>query len=140
MAKKKILTLDDDFDFLLAGISSPLKDYRLCWAVNRELNLTLERTEDLEIFPSARSEGNSFSFYTFDDPEDHVTYHIVCNRNAKGMLVPEAKQADYFLMVKGHMPEKRFREIIGKLKQIANVQMAFQLDPNELKSAQNLLI
>ncbi|MCB0395532.1 MAG: IPExxxVDY family protein [Flavobacteriales bacterium] len=140
MAKKKILTLDTGFDFILIGISSPLKDYRLCWAINKQCDLKLEREDDLEIWPSGQVASISFSFYTFEDLEDHATFHVIANKSREGWLVAEAREADYFLMIKGHMPRKSLTALISNLKAIPNVLTAYEIDPNKLKSAHNLLI
>ena len=36
-----------EYDFDLYGISSHEKDYRICWAINNSLGLSLERTGDV---------------------------------------------------------------------------------------------
>ena len=39
-----------EYDFELFGISTHEKDYRLCWAINNSLKISLERTsEDVEL-------------------------------------------------------------------------------------------
>ena len=44
---KQILSVEYEFDFILIGISSASKDYRLGWELNRSLKLKLSRTDDL---------------------------------------------------------------------------------------------
>ena len=47
--KKHLLEIEYDYDFVLIGISSHEKDYRVCWALNNKLGLELVKTEPFEI-------------------------------------------------------------------------------------------
>jgi len=46
---KHTLKIEYDFDFVLIGISSHEKDYRICWALNNVLGLDLTKKNSLEI-------------------------------------------------------------------------------------------
>ncbi|MCB0381697.1 MAG: IPExxxVDY family protein, partial [Flavobacteriales bacterium] len=59
---KIILSLEEDYDFALLGISCHTKDYRLCWELNKVLNFDLVRSTDLEI---NKTTINKSSFYEF---------------------------------------------------------------------------
>ena len=134
--KKLVLEIEDDFDFCLIAISCHAKDYKLCWAINREFKFVLKREED--IFLKDRNEDISYSLYIYDDELKHCTFHVIENRSGLGYLIPEQKQADYFLMVKGIFDEEE--EMIQRLKKIDMVLTAYAVDPNSLKSKNNLLI
>ena len=53
-----------EYDFELFGISTHEKDYRLCWAINNSLNISLERSsEDVElIFPHQEKKMEDFLY------------------------------------------------------------------------------
>jgi hypothetical protein len=55
------------------------------------------------------------------------------------MLIPEQKQADHFLMIKGIIHNDRKIGLLKLIKATTNVLTAFELDPNKLKSKDNLL-
>lgn len=134
------LVLDDfyDFDFILIGISCHAKDYKLAWAINKELGWDFERIEDLEL--QNKNEEAYFSFYAFEQEEDFRSYYLISNRSNKGFLVPERKEIDYFLELKGEFEEERIDRIKNRIKEINVVLMSFEIDPQELKSRNNLLI
>ena len=131
------LDFDYDYDFLLFGIRSHMKDYRLCWSLNRQLEIDLAREEDIQL--DDKSEPRLFSFYTFDNEEQRLRYILVANRGEVGYLVNEQKQADYFLVIEGFYDQLNRPEVLDKVRKSPFVLTAFELDPNELKSRQNLL-
>tara|TARA_B100000809_G_C15138934_1_gene532012 strand:+ start:3930 stop:4343 length:414 start_codon:yes stop_codon:yes gene_type:complete len=134
---KMVLTIEEDYDFSLIGISCHAKDYRLCWELNKVLNIDLIRTTDFEI--SKKSEAISFSFYEFIDETNYLEYFLISNRAKNGFLIPEQKKVDFFLMVRGNILESLTKEIIGKINSLSLVLTSFNIDPNQLKSKQNLL-
>ncbi|NQY11775.1 MAG: IPExxxVDY family protein [Flavobacteriales bacterium] len=134
--KKLVLETEDDFDFELIAISCHAKDYKLCWSINKEFRFNLRREQD--IFLKDRNEDISYSLYIYDDVDDHFTIDIIENRSGLGYLIPEQKQADYFMIVKGFFDESE--EVIKKLKKIDIILTAYVVDPTTLKSKNNLLI
>jgi hypothetical protein len=134
---KMVLTIEEDYDFSLIGISCHTKDYRLCWELNKALDTDLIRTTDFEI--SKKSETISFSFYEYIDEANYLEYFLISNRAKNGFLIPEQKKVDFFLMVRGNISESLKKEIIGKINSLSLVLTSFNIDPNQLKSKQNLL-
>jgi hypothetical protein len=134
---KMVLTIEEDYDFSLIGISCHTKDYRLCWELNKALDTDLIRTTDFEI--SKKSETISFSFYEYIDEANYLEYFLISNRAKNGFLIPEQKKVDFFLMVRGNISESLTKEIIGKINSLSLVLTSFNIDPNQLKSKQNLL-
>lgn len=133
------LEIEYDYDFVLIGICSHEKDYRICWAINQKLDFDLKKTEDLEIKEKKQAEPSLFSMYVHENPEEYVEYYVIANRGANGMLVPEQKQADYFLMIRGTITDGQVESIIKQLREISMVLTAYEIDPTQLKSKQNLL-
>jgi hypothetical protein len=134
---KMVLTLDEDYDFSLIGISCHTKDYRLCWELNKILHTDLIRTEDFEI--SKKNERITFSFYEFIDEANYLEYFLVSNRGKNGFLIPEQKKVDFFLMVRGNISESHTKDTIAKINSLSLVLTSFNIDPNQLKSKKNLL-
>jgi hypothetical protein len=45
---RKFLKFEIDLDFVLIAITTSLKDYRICYLINKYLNFNFIKTEDLE--------------------------------------------------------------------------------------------
>jgi hypothetical protein len=134
-----MLEEDLSFNFFLIGISSHYHDYRLCWAINKSLDFDLERTDN-EIIVHERNNHQLLAFPTFSFicPESDVMFELISNRNTEGFLIPEMKQADYFLKFDDYYSES-IPELLQKLKSISMVNMAFQIDPENLRSKYNFI-
>src|SRR3954466_9882740 len=98
---KLVLNIEYDFDFTLIGISCHEKDYRLSWTINNKLGIDLSKEKDLEIDVKKHKEPMIHSFFAFEEEDQFKQFYLINNRGTKGLLVPEQKQADYFLMIKG---------------------------------------
>jgi hypothetical protein len=129
---------DDQFDFILIGIACQHKDYRLCHELNSSFGLVLKREKDYEIFNGRRMESLSFSFYSYNNQDDD-SYFIMTNKGKQGLLIPEQKQIDYFLMIRENVKRINQSELISRMKQINIVLGIFKMDPKNLKSRENLL-
>jgi hypothetical protein len=136
---KLLLNLEEDYSFLLIGISCHTKDYRLCWELNKLLNFDLIRTNDLEI-SNKKKEIDTYSFYEFIDDENYIDYYLISNRASNAYLIPEQKTVDFFLMIKGNLPQQEQQTLLNKINSLSLVLTSFTIDPNQLKSKQNLLL
>lgn len=139
MAGKFTLEVEYDYDFSLIGICSHEKDYRVCWALNKQLGIELSKTNDLELTEKKASAPSKFSMFTFNDEEKYREYSILGNKSANKLLLPEHKQVDYFLMIKSGLNEKEKEELVKKIKELSIVLTAYSIEPENLKSKQNLL-
>ncbi len=134
---KLVLTFEEDYDFSLIGISCHSKDYRLCWEINKALSIDMVRTTDLEI--NKKDKVSTYSFYEFIDEANYLEYYLISNRGNSGYIIPEQKTMDFFLMIKGNISDNHTKESIAKINSLSLVLTSFNVDPNQLKSKQNLL-
>ena len=138
---KHTLEIEYDYNFVLIGISAHEKDYRICWALNNKLELNLVKTESLEIKEKKLDEPSHYSLFVYNREEELSEYLLIANRSEKGILIPEQKQMDYFLIIKEEeIKEEKAAEIIKKIKEITLVQTAMRIDASTLKSKQNLIL
>lgn len=134
------LDVEYEYDFLLVGISCHEKPYRLCWAINRALELNMQRTESLSIALKKNENPSGFPLFLQENTENDTSAFLVSNRaEPGGLLVPEQHQADYFFIAKGPYTETDHERMLGEIKKINFVLMSYSLDPDSLKSKQNLL-
>lgn len=64
---------------------------------------------------------------------------LIVNKGSNGVLIPEKKSIDYFLLIR-NVDSETIDEIISRIKEIENVNGVYKLDPSEIKSAENLLM
>lgn len=136
---KFLLDEDFEFDFNLVGISSHVKDYRLCWAVNKALNLDLVKLDDeIKIRNKNNNDQSTFSIYYYLDKDSETEFELICNRHEHGYLIPELKTADYFLKISEYF-DGSLSELVQQLRKTNLINMAFEIDVDSLRSKQNLL-
>lgn len=133
------LDVDYDFDFRLIGISCHSKDYRLCWALNNQLEIQLEKVHRENAASGLKKNGIAIeSLYTYFDEESHSAYQLLYNKHNNNLLLPEQKLADFLLII-DQMNEEFFENLLKKIKEIDLVNTAFVIDVSTLKSKENLI-
>ena len=136
MAKKK-LQLDATPDVTVIGISSHVEDYRLCWAINRAMELNLvRRRSDITVEVGAKQARYS----AFDQVDDGkvVRWSLVHNHCGKSLLVKEQKQADYFLVLDSEVAEER-PALLDQVREVEFILTAFPVDLSKSRAAHKLL-
>ena len=127
-----------DLDFVLIAITAPLKDYRLCFKINKELQINLSRVDDLEI--AFNKDPCYFSRYSFTDSDTEVEFNLLANKGTEGFLITEMKKVDFFLLIHNYIDHDDLKEVIAGLNRIPEVAVAAEVDPKKLKSKENLII
>ncbi|MAY84245.1 MAG: hypothetical protein CMP59_08940 [Flavobacteriales bacterium] len=131
------LELEEDFDFYMLGICSHVKDYRLCWELNQNLEIKLTKNSDLEIV--SQGETKLYSFNCDEDDNKANDYYLISNKSPQGYLVPEEKKCDYFLVIKGPLSEDEEKAILATINESKNVLTSYPIEASELKSKNNLI-
>jgi hypothetical protein len=135
---RKVLKFEIDLDFVLIAITSPLKDYRLCFLINRALSFNFAKTEDLELDLNIGGQSY-FSFYQHSPENSETDFFFISNKGTEGYLVPEMNKTDYLLMIKNYIDENDLDSIITGLNRIPEIVAAVKVDPKKIKSRENLL-
>lgn len=159
---KHTLEIQYDYDFVLIGISSHEKDYRMCWALNNKFNLELIKVNSLEIKGKKQDTPSFFSLFTYDHPDSFMEYTVVANLSESKtgttqeytlfgsktkphsyseneFLIPEHKQMNYFFVIKGEVEEPAVQQMIKQIKEIDMVLTAIPIDVTQLRSKHNLI-
>jgi len=149
MTTKRILHVDYDFEFLLIGICTHAKDYRLCWEINKILDIKLERVNDIMLNPHTKDFGvegdtsygvlSAYSLYLCEDEESNNCFHVISNKSSYETFITEQKQVDYFLRIKGNNNPDYSSDVIKMLKDNPIILTAYEIDPNKLKSKHKFL-
>ncbi|MFD0793204.1 IPExxxVDY family protein [Mucilaginibacter litoreus] len=136
---RKVLRFEIDLDFVLIAITTSLKDYRICYYVNRHLNFNFIRTDDLRLDNALNGAEMLFSLYHYSWDNTETDFYFISNKGTEGYLVPEMREADYFIMIKNYIDEEDLDNIISALNKIPDIVAAVKIDPKKIKSRENLL-
>jgi hypothetical protein len=134
---KRLLDITEDVDFSLLGISSHVKDYRLCWEINNALSIDLVKEDS--ILENKGEEEINFSVSRFLDEENHLTFELIANKSEGNVLLHELAQLDYLLKVSGPQNELDIADYRNKIQNIDHVLTVVNINPNELKSKFSLM-
>jgi hypothetical protein len=136
---RKFLKFEIDLDFVLIAVTTSLKDYRICYLINRYLHFNFVKTADLAVDIYQGSAPVYFSIYTYNWEASETDFFFIANKGSDGYLIPEMKKADYFLMIKNYIDDVDLEKIISALNRIPEIVAAVKIDPKKIKSRENLL-
>ncbi len=132
------LSFEYDYDFQLIGLYCHFKDYRLAWALNKRFEFDFVKQDPYAI--TNEEEIQEFSYYTFSIEHQELYYYLLANRSEHGLLIPERKDIDYFIIIDGLYERSKKKEFITQLSTLNEVLSAVEVNPKELRSKQNLLM
>ena len=121
MIKKLKLFENFDVKFSLFSVISHEKSYKLCWRINKQLNINLIRAEDLKI-----AKAGSFLRYEFVSENERI--ELFSNRAVTGYLDAKEKNVSYFLKVEKPFFDKEKTNFINKLKGVSEILLIFEVD------------
>ena len=140
MAKKVnklVVDYDGEFEFTLLGISCAHKDYRLCYALNKVLDIEFIKAKNHELKLAKQTSVFMFGKYVATNEYGRKIF-LINNKQDDNILLPDVKMLDYILMF-----EPKYDGDMGKLlqeiKDIKIVQTVVELDVQKIKSKHNLL-
>lgn len=137
---KKVIRLDIpvEYDFILLAVISSMKDYRLCFELNKKLKLKFIRQPELEL-KDAKHNRSEYTYFRWRNSRTREEIILILNKGSNGVLIPEMKNVDYFMLIK-NQPLDVIEKLIDGMNEIDNIGGVYELDPAELKSAENFLM
>jgi hypothetical protein len=160
VAKHILNSNDEDFDFVLIGITCPENQYQVLSLVNDALKTNLFLSDYI---PFNLKDGKLFRFslYRFTDEEIGLEYFFIPNTSnfdepninnpvvndlfaeinvdESVKLIKELPKTDYFLILKGEDLHRHQFKIIERLKTIGEIVQIQSIEPRELPSKRNLI-
>ncbi|SDP98859.1 hypothetical protein SAMN05428975_4822 [Mucilaginibacter sp. OK268] len=136
---RKFLKFEIDFDFVLIAITTSLKDYRVCYLINKSLNFNFVRTNDLAVDIYQGAEPVLFSLFHYQWETTETDFYFIGNKGSDGYLVPEIRSADYFVMIKNYIDDDDLDNLVSTINKIPEIVAAVKIDPKKIKSRENLL-
>ena len=139
MTKKVKLKYIPDYNFILIGIVSFEKDYKLVWEINRDMHLDFERKDDYSVFNKKSKVEQSFPSFIYRDHDQYLDYKLLTNKTSQGILLEEVKNIDYLMIIKGEDFKDLDKTLMENLKSLESVHSAFIINVNMLKDKERLL-
>ncbi len=136
---RKFLKFEIDLDFVLIAVTTSLKDYRICYLINKSLNFNFIKIPDLPVDISRDATPVLFSIYHYNWETTETDFYFIANKGSEGYLIPEMKKADYFLLIKNYIDDDDLDNLLSALNKIPEIVAAVKIDPKKIKSRENLL-
>ena len=127
MKTRFTLECAEELDFAVLAINSHIKAYKLCWNINKSLQLNFEKKKDHWI-----KEELWFARYMYVCDDD-VEYTLLANHSKKGCLIPSQKSVNFFLLIKNDYWQQEKTEFINRLRDVKDILLVFEVDTNLIK-------
>ena len=111
------------------AINSHVKDYNLCWHINKALEIELKKQYN------TKTEG---SFFVWEFGVQKIV--LVKNKIKKGHLVSEKKNIDFFLTTTPALNDVEKTEFITKLSEIPKILLIFEIHLENEPEAHRLIL
>lgn len=124
----------------LLGIVAPLKGYRFCWQLNRQMRLDFRITNKIEIQLAKKNREYFFTVYECVQPNKTLVHYLYSNQNDGEFLLPEFRHLDFFWLLKGDsVSDGLMNELLGNIRSITGVQLVTELTRTKIKHRENLI-
>lgn len=133
MKTRFTLKCAEGLDFSVLAINSHIKAYKLCWNMNKSLQLDFEKKMDHSIKEELR-----FARYMYVCDDD-VEYTLLANHSKKGYLIPSQKSVNFFLLIKNENWQNEKIEFISRLRGVKDVLLVFEVETNLIKQADRFI-
>ncbi len=141
------LRLDNEYlecDFFegsrLLGIVAPVKGYRFCWQLNRQMRLDFRITNQIEIKLAKKNREYFFTVYECVQSNKTLVHYLYNNQNDGEYLLPEFRHLDFFWLLKGDsVSDELMNELLGNIRSITGVQLVTELTQTKIKHREHLI-
>jgi len=138
--KKHKLDLAIEEDFCLLSVVTDEPDYKLCWMINRFLDMNFEKQEELQLFHRKLDEEQVFSHFSYHDSDALITFRIIRNRSENGYFLDELKNIDYLIHIQGEINTMRINDFMQSVGALEPVRMCVPSDLSRIKNKERLLL
>ena len=163
---KKSLSIDFEYDynFLLIGICTPLKDYTIGYQINKYISTSFKRSKDDVVmdYPDGVELANFAQFEYWNEQFQNQWFllankcKILCNDDEKNQgtifdghsqnrkkikyLIPENAKVDFYIQIHGIYNEDSKIALIKNIKNIDRIVNVHEINIDKLRSKENLII
>lgn len=130
MAKKLKLDFDYFEDYNLLSIATQMKDYTLAFHINRTLEISLKKYDDLVI--SGRDADYPWFYYS--EGSNYPSYYLIGNNHPNGKINPSQKGIDYYLLIKELFDNNMLNRYASDLRKVYGILGVFNTDMSAIKN------
>lgn len=127
-------------DSVLLGIVAPVKDYLMCWHLNKMLGFNFRINTDLEIQLTKKKRTYFFSVYEYVLSSVALTHYLYDNQFDGEYLLPEFKHLDFLWLIKGDFDHKELAPLIQSIKSLPGVQLVVEMNNEQIRNKQHLIL
>ncbi len=106
--------------------------------MNEKLKTDFSKLDDIEL-PGPENETKRFPFYYYNAGENLNVFNLIGNQSSGHIFTRLSLQTDYFLIIRNFLNAEKLADIIGGIKQIPHVMMAYLIDANKEKNIDLML-
>jgi hypothetical protein len=150
----------DAIDFQLIAIHTALEDYRLAYYINQVLCTNLAKCQS-QINIKSNVGETSFGHFGFEDIKKDTYWNLIQNKTqilsskkqrglglfsdteshtlTKVYLLPEYRKVDYFLKIENINEQEYMNTLVSKINTIERINTVYLIDPEKIKSKNNLI-
>jgi hypothetical protein len=124
----------------ILGIASTLKNYQLCFHIEKNLQIDFRTSADLQIPLEKNKRTYSFTVYEFVQPAIATEHFLYSNKNDGESFLPELQHLDFIWLLKGSFFEndEEFTKLQRQLRDITGIQLVTEVSHDKIKSRDNL--
>ena len=111
------------------AINSHVKDYHLCWYINKALGIELKKQYNTK---------TACSFFACELGIQKIT--LLKNKLKKGHLISEKKNIDFFITTTPELKDDEKVEFITKLSEIPKILLIFEIHLENEPEAHRLIL
>ena len=129
MKKRYVLDEEVELNTTAFAINSHVKDYNLCWHINKVLDIELKKQNN------AKTAG---SFFVCEFGVQKIV--LIKNKFKKGHLLSEKKNIDFFITTTPALKDLEKTEFITKLSEIPKILLIFEIHLENEPEAHRLVL
>ena len=131
----KTLRIEQDFelDFIILAINSHIKMYKLCWEINKKMNVNFVKNKSHQLV-----KNQEFERFSYTNKKSETKYDILSNISNTGYLDRNNKSVNYFMIVQGGVYNKK--KIIKRLNEIEDILLVFELNLSNINNITPFII
>ncbi len=117
----------------MAGIVAAVPAYKLVWQINNTLHLRLLRVDDL-FYTHKKGSDIYIQCFEFVDEEYDCIFRLIANKTNNNILIPEHRNTNYFLLVKGNHDEMPWDKLLQQLKMLPFILTVYEMGLEKLRN------
>lgn len=137
-----IESINDNFfeQTRILGITAPIKNYQLCWQLNKSGDFNFRLNSDNEIHVKKKQRNYFFNIYESKEANSFLIHYLYHNQFDGEYLLPEFKHIDFLWLMKGDLVEdEKCNWIKETIKNLPSVQLVAELNIDQIKNKGNMI-